>query len=122
MGLISTLKQLEQNINNVEKYLAVGTDEEKIKTYNLIKRGICFIAYSFEDEVRFAPSRFLGYVYNELNKHASSHKDGTETNKAISKILGVNPIQNLTIEQKYFNYCHKLGIQPRKKGTFDIWQ
>ena len=37
MGLITTLKQLEQNIENVERYLAVGTDDEKTQMSNLIK-------------------------------------------------------------------------------------
>lgn len=92
MALITTLKQLEQNIENVEKYLAVGTDEEKIQMSNLIKRGTCFVAYSIADEIRFAPSRFLGYVYNELHKHIHADKDGRETNKVINKILDAKPV------------------------------
>jgi len=118
MGLITILKQLEQNINNVEKYLAVGTDEEKTEMSNLIKRGTCFVAYSIGDEIRFAPSRFLGYVYNELYKHATSHKDGRQTNKAINEILEAKPARNSTLEKKYFSYCNNLGIQPNENGAF----
>jgi predicted HNH restriction endonuclease len=118
MGLIKTLKQLEQNIANVEKYLTVGTNEEKKETSNLIKRGTCFVAYSINNEIRFAPSRFLGYVYNELYKHASSEKDGRETNKAINEILQAKPVQNNDLEQKYFDYCFNLGIKPSENGAF----
>ena len=118
MGLISTLKQLRKNINNVEKYLAIGTDEEKMETYNLIKRGTCFVAYTIDEEVRFAPSRFVGYVYNELYKHALSEKDGRETNKAISKVLGAQPLPNIMLEGKYLDYCRRLGILPNDNGAF----
>jgi predicted HNH restriction endonuclease len=118
MGLIKNLKQLEQNIARVERYISVGSEEDKNETCNLIKRGTCFIAYSVGNEVRFAPSRFLGYVYNELYKHALSEKDGRETNKAISAILQTMPLQNSSLEQKYFDYCFSLGIKPNKNGAF----
>jgi predicted HNH restriction endonuclease len=118
MGLIRTLKQLEQNIANVEKYLAVGADEEKKETFNLIKRGTCFVAYSINNEIRFAPSRFLGYVYNELYRHAVSKGDGRETNKAINEILRSKPLRNNDLEKKYFDYCHVLGITPNDNGAF----
>ena len=118
MELIKTLSQLEQNIANVENYLAIGTEEEKKETCNLIKRGTCFVAYSIKDEVRFAPSRFLGYAYNDLSKHATSQKDGRETNIAISEILHEKPLSNKELEKKYLDYCQNLGIFPSENGAF----
>jgi 5-methylcytosine-specific restriction protein A len=118
MGLITTLKQLEQNIENVERCLAVGTDDEKKQMSNLIKRGTCFVAYNIANEIRFAPSRFLGYAHNELHKHIYADKDGRETNKAINKILDAKPVGNENLEIKYFDYCNNLGIQPSEKGAF----
>lgn len=118
MGLIKNLKQLEQNINNVERYLAIGKEDEKIETQKLIKRGICFVAYSIGDEIRFAPSRFLGYSYNEIYKHLNSVKDGKETNKVISEILHAKPVRDEKLEQKYFHYCSNLGIKPNKTGNY----
>lgn len=118
MGLISNLKQLNQNINNVEKYLAKGSEDEKIATKNLIKRGTCFVVYKINGETKFAPSRFLGYVYNELYKHHHKETDGRETNKVISKILESDPEANPQFEKEYFEYCHKLGFQANKSGSF----
>jgi len=120
MGLIKTLKQLKQNIKNVEKYLTVGTDEEKVEMCGLIKRGTCFVAYSINEEVRFAPSRFLGYVYNELYKHNPSQTDGRKTNIAINEILGGKPVPMVVLERKYLAYCRSLGIQPNNSGAFGV--
>lgn len=121
MGLIQTHKHLEQNILNVEKYIAIGTEEEKSEIRELIKRGICFVAYNVGNETRFAPSRFLGYVYNELYKHKYAfEKDGRDTNKSISKIIRSKPNQNKVLESKYIEYCRKLGITPRAKGSYGV--
>ena len=118
MGLITKLKQLKQNISNVEKYLAVGSPEEQSQMQSLIKRGTCFVAYDVSGEVRYAPSRFLGYVYNELYKHISMDKDGRETNRAISQILNSRPAKNEKLEELYLVYCHNLGITPGEMGAF----
>lgn len=118
MILITTLSQLEQNIENVENYLAVGNAEEKSEMQKLIKAGTCFVAYIVDKEIRFAPSRFLGYVNNEIYRHIRSRKDGRDTNKAINGILEAKPAINPKLEKKYFEYCRDLGITPGEKGAF----
>lgn len=120
MGLIKNLKQLKRNIRNVEKYLTVGTDEEKTEMCGLIKRGTCFVAYRINDEVRFAPSRFLGYVYNELHKHDPTQTDGRETNIAINTILGEKAAPEIVLERKYLAYCMRLNIQPNRSGAYGV--
>lgn len=114
--LITNLNQLTQNIETIENYLTEGTDDERLEASLLIKRGTCFVAYKVEKELRFAPSRFLGYESNKLFKHPTTEIDGRETNKAINSILKSKPLPDETIEKKYLDYCVGLGIKPQLKG------
>jgi len=114
--LIANLDQLTQNIETIENYLTEGSDDERSEASLLIKRGTCFVAYKVGKELRFAPSRFLGYENNKLFKHSTTDIDGRETNKAINAILKSKPLSNDTIEKKYLTYCVGLGIKPQLKG------
>lgn len=127
MKLINTQNQLINNINTLEGYLTKGDDYSNRQATALIKRGTCFVAYKIGKKIRFAPSRFIGYTDNKLDKHyASVEKDGRETNKAIINILGTKPKPNDKLNEKYFEYCKRLGIQPNEKGSFGaprkFWQ
>lgn len=127
MRLINTKNQLIKNIDTLEGYLTEGDDYAANEAKSLVKRGTCFVAYKIDRELRFAPSRFIGYIDNKLDKHsASDEKDGRETNKAIIKILEAKPIPNDQLNEKYLEYCNRLGIQPSEKGSFGaprkFWQ
>jgi 5-methylcytosine-specific restriction protein A len=127
MNLINTKDQLIENIDTLEGYLTGVDDYAANEAMSLIKRGTCFVAYKIDREWRFAPSRFIGYIDNKLDKHsASDKKDGTETNKAINRILEAKPQPNDKLNEKYVEYCNQLGIQPREKGSFGaprkFWQ
>lgn len=119
MKLIGNKEQLIKNIDTLEGYLTEGNQFSNNEAKSLVRRGTCFVAYKIENELRFAPSRFIGYVNNKLNKHtASLEKDGRETNKAIIDILGEQPKLDDKLNQLYFDYCNKLGIHPSKTGSF----
>ena len=92
MELIINLEQLIKNIETVESYLTEGSEAEQSEVSNLIRRGSCLIAYQVNNEVRFAPSRFLGYVNNSLRGHIRSQVDGRETNVVINRILKSQPL------------------------------
>ncbi len=98
-----------------------GYDEyNRQETINLVKRGTCFIAYEIEKELRFAPSRFIGYKSNKIDRHLNAYKDGRETNKAINDVLGSKPIPNDSLNKKYISYCRSLGIEPNETGAFGV--
>lgn len=127
MKLIENKEQLITNIDTLEGYLTEGDEYSSGEAKSLIKRGTCFVAYHIENEFRFAPSRFIGYIDNKLDKHSAfTGKDGRETNKVINEILGTKPLQNDTLNLKYIEYCNKLNIQPSEKGSFGaprkFWQ
>lgn len=120
MELITNRKQLIANIETLERYLTNGNEFEKRKALSLVKQGICFVTYKVGDETRFAPSRFIGYIDNTIDKHlANNTKHGTFTNGAIKSILNDEPFRNDELEKKYFEYCARLGIYPNRRAPFD---
>ena len=72
MKLISDQMQLLNNIETLENIIVEGSESEKREAIALVKRGTCFVAYQIESEIRFAPSRFIGYIDNKLNSHSTS--------------------------------------------------
>jgi len=119
MQLIENLKELIANIETIECYITEGNEYEKLEAVKLIKRGTCFIAYKIGNEIRFAPSRFIGYKDNKLEAHKlSPTKDGRITNNSIIKILKCRPIQANDLESNYVQYCNSLGIIANDKGSF----
>jgi hypothetical protein len=116
--LIRFREDLINNIAKIEYYLAEGDEIQKLEASRLIVGGICFIAYDVKGEVRFAPSKFLGYLNNSIESHIKSERDGGDTNESIYRILGSKPAPNIELERKYINYCHNLGLNPGDRGSF----
>lgn len=119
--LIYTQDQLKTNIRTFENYLTGEDEKIRFETLNLIKRGICFVVYADEGEIRFAPSRFLGYIDNDLERHMDMDRDGRDTNRAINAILKSKPMPDDELEDLYLHYCHSLGLKvSSKEGSFGV--
>ncbi|MCK4542962.1 MAG: hypothetical protein KAU17_12065 [Spirochaetales bacterium] len=113
MELISSMRDLEENLITLEKYK--GSDDYRYVEFykGLIKRGRCFVAYKNNGQYLFAPSRFIGYKNNSMEKHlANDEKDGRETNPVIDKIIGVQSEPDKSLEGKFRHLCVNLGIEP----------
>jgi predicted HNH restriction endonuclease len=125
MRLIKNLEQLISNIKSVENYFADGSENDKIQISGLISKGKCLVAYKVNSEIRFAPSRFLGYIDNELSKHIKSTKaksiDGRETNVLITRVLESKLHSNEELEVKYIQYCKNLGVEPSNYSKRRYW-
>ena len=115
MKLIDNLEQLELNLETVEFYLTEGTDFENDKTIGLVRAGACFVAYEIDKELRFAPSRFVGYKNNNLEQHLNSDKDGRKTNVVIERMMVDKLGPNEKLEKAFLKYCRNLGIEPYSK-------
>lgn len=113
--LIENYEQLLHNIESIENALVHDNDEIRSEAAKLIKRGKCFVAYEVDKEVRFAPSRFLGYENNRIFKFSPNEVDGRDTNDVINDILEEKPIPNIPLDKKYIEYCKKLGIPIESK-------
>ncbi|MCB1660680.1 MAG: HNH endonuclease, partial [Pseudomonadales bacterium] len=69
----------------------------------------------------FAPSRFIGYANNTIDKHEANHsKDGRETTPKISKLLGKDCVFDEELEKSYREFCQALGFEANDTGAFGV--
>ncbi len=121
LELVSKIEDIYENISTLENYIQSRKDPEHEFVLNLIQRGVCFFRVKSEDGYKFYPSRFIGYKSNTYSIHASSQFiDGRETNRAITKVLGVKLAENGEYDKQYEKYCLSIGIQARDKGSFGV--
>jgi len=115
--LVSTWEQISNNLKTLEGYRQ--SEETKDDYIGFLKRGVCFLVYE-EDEInKYAPSRFIGYVDNSIEKHrCNNERDGRETNKAISIIIKCEPKHNEELEHEYIKFCYYNGFKPNMTGAF----
>lgn len=114
--LIETKEELVINLTQVELYLN-GDNEylaEEMRGY--IGRGIDFVAYYFNNEIHFAPSRFIGYLNNKLEIHRveENGKNGWATSDSIDSILSKRCVPNAKYDKLFISYCKNLGVIPKK--------
>ena len=119
--LVRNWKDILENILMLEDYRH-SKNIEDIDYYNsLIKRGTCFVATIIDEELVFAPSRFIGYLQNSRQKHsANESKDGRVTNPELEKILNTKFRVDEGLERAYRSFCLSLGFTPRDKGSFGV--
>jgi 5-methylcytosine-specific restriction protein A len=123
--VIKSIEEIKQNLSLFEDYLcgSVSVQEQNF-AFNLVKRGICFIAYEIVGELRFAPSRYVGYTNNSMTNHDQNHdKHGSKTNAAINKVLDDELAPNEVLEAKYLLFCASLGIeQHNRQNQRQYWR
>lgn len=121
MRIVENLDELKANIKVLDKYLNSKKDPEYEFALGLVKRGTCFVAVKENGTYRFYPSRFIGYVNNNMDAHLNNeYKDGKETNPAISSILDRKPMPNPELDNLYREYCELLGFVANERGTFGV--
>lgn len=114
--LIDNKEDLIANLNKIEDYLVNGSDEEVQEVHGYIQKGRTFVCYKVNDEYHFAPSRFIGYKYNNLKKHAQFRNDhevsGIDTDKKLSKsnLLGKYST-NPKLETLYIKFCKSINVR-----------
>lgn len=121
MRTVCSLEELKENLDTMDAYIASKHDPEFSYSLDLIKQGICFVSRKVDGQLRFYPSRFVGYAHNTMNLHENNdYKNGTETNPAISNICKTKCKPNAEIEKSYRIYCEELGFEARERGPFGI--
>lgn len=115
---IQNINQLHENLAKFEAGIN-SSDSNTSESYKgFVKRGICFVPYSVGNAIHFAPSRFIGYVDNDLKQHESENKHGQVTNDALSRVLGHEPVAVPDLEVTFKNYCRNLGFEAPPRGRF----
>lgn len=122
--LVDNLNEIEQNIKKLENGLTNENENIRTSYSKLIKKGICFIAYKVDNELRFAPSRFIGYKNNEAGKFNTLQLDGRETNKRIKEILKQPLSINQLLENEFTKFCINLNLEHSSafNNKLKFWQ
>lgn len=81
---IETREDIVQNIKTLYSYLDGEVDSEhKDWAIQRMSRGSNYVIEVVDSQIYFAPSRFVGYVDNTMEKHVANHGNGTETDNKI---------------------------------------
>ncbi len=121
--LIENVSELMVNLFQVDTYLNSDNDVEYNEITTLIKRGTDFVVYKSNSDYHFAPSRFIGYLNNDLMTHLvkNNGKDGRDTTPCINRILSKSCKKDKIWEDKFLEFCQKLGVQPSNKTNRKYW-
>ena len=122
MKLINSLEQLDANLRTFKRGLQADADGEFRK---LLRRGRKFVVRKIDGQVVFAPSRFVGYVDNTIERHKGNieerRADGKETNPAITLVLGRDWESSDQFEKLYKSYCKSFGIENYSRHKRGYW-
>lgn len=110
MKLVTDIHEVQKNIATLENERSKGG--VALTWYNeRIRKSLVLYPYVKDDEVRFAPSRFIGYRNNSRSNHENGHHgNGTETTSVISSILKLKPIISDGYECVFERFCNKNDI------------
>lgn len=114
-NLISSIDELKRNLETVESYINEDANEDQfIEMASYIQRGHNFVVYRIGGETHFAPSRFVGYVDNTLEKQSKNKKfiTGTKTDARLdSRLIGIGKkMPSEKFEKEYHKFCKYLNV------------
>ncbi|MGL5980682.1 MAG: McrB family protein [Phocaeicola sp.] len=81
-----------------------------------MKQGKNFVAEVIDEQLYFAPSRFVGYLNNTKEKHEENHGDGTDTDREIKRYY--QKVSDERIDELFQKEIEKYGIAT---GTKKFW-
>lgn len=81
---IETREDIVQNIKTIYSYLDGKVDREhRDWAIQRMSQGRNYVIEVVDSQIYFAPSRFVGYIDNTMEKHKANHGNGTETDNQI---------------------------------------
>lgn len=117
--LVSNVEQVVDNIETLYRYGESNNQDERKFHDARIKNGKLFAAVQDRGSFRFAPSKFSGYVNNDISHEKNlSDRDGRKTNQALSSLIGkaleVGDEGYDDIDQDFLGYCNRKDIKPSR--------
>ena len=113
--LVEELRQVDANLEYLDAAFVDAATRQKYLGY--IERGTVFLPYLKLGRTAFAPSRFIGYKNNTLEKHQINLlKDGKKTTPRLSSLLGEAAVHS-GLEQEYLLFCAAIGAKPGLTGN-----
>ena len=116
------VESVEEVIANIDTLYTLGQSSivtERDFHNKRIKNGKYFAVLRTEAELRFAPSKFVGYAKNGMeHEHKMSTRDGRETNRAIRLLVGKSLAPGddgySEVDRHFLDYCKSRDLVPSK--------
>lgn len=89
-----------------------------------MKKGNNFVAVEVGGRYFFAPSKFVGYLNNNMKTHLGlrdKERTGIETDRVIKNIMGMYQKQNMPIDKIFVKFCEENGFRPFENRKRDYW-
>ncbi len=120
--LVTTKEQIIKNMDTIDSYLNASGTTECSYAKDRIKMGKSFAYRIIDGEYHFYPSRFIGYINNNMVDHKADKGSGRFTNCEITKILNTKLEENEILEKEYLKYLRKFGLDvyDNKRRYWDI--
>lgn len=114
--LVDSVEQIAANVVALHS-MASGSSAERKFQRARVKNGKVFVVLETKNGFMFAPSRFCGYVENNLRHlDPGTYRHGSETNIAIRHILGEeigsSEAAYENVDSAYISYCVRFSIVP----------
>jgi hypothetical protein len=93
MNFVKDRNDLRISADKLYEYLICNNIEKQIFAKNLIKRGRNFVIHKVDTELRFYPSRFMGYKDNTQEKLLASFSSIRKAKRFFRKLLIGNNIE-----------------------------
>lgn len=100
-----------KNIYTLFSYAKSGIKEERDWAIDRFKLGKWFVVEPFGDTLMFAPSRFVGYKDNSMEKHITNRGDGTQTNNKFCELRLYKEAVDDYLSEEFQHLMAQLGIE-----------
>lgn len=100
-----------KNIYTLFSYAKSGIREERDWAIDRFKLGKWFVVEPFGDTLMFAPSRFVGYKDNSMEKHITNRGDGTQTNNKFCELRLYKEAVDDYLSEEFQHLMAQLGIE-----------
>lgn len=102
------------NINTLYSYLDNGVDDETYRwASSKMKNGRIYVVEIIDSRICFAPSRFVGYKENTIEKHQENHGDGNQTNDVLKEFY--QKVDDHRLDSIFQKELAKYDIYPSRK-------
>ncbi|MFV0145764.1 hypothetical protein NZD85_05630 [Empedobacter stercoris] len=122
--MMEFVQNKEEIFDNVELFLEsleMGTEQEKAKAIQLIKKSKTFLVIDAEEVMFFAPSTFIGFKDNSILNFSGKLLEH-ETNPVLTKIIGSTPKIDKTLDELFLDFCDEVAINRNDVGlSRDYW-
>lgn len=106
---IETREDIVQNIKTIYSYLDGKVDREhRDWAIQRMSQGRNYVIEVVDSQIYFAPSRFVGYIDNTMEKHEANHGNGTETDNKIKNFY--QKVQNVKLDALLQKAMSEYGI------------